>query len=99
MERVYYAGSFGKGTMIRESYDLDLVIYWSQNAQFTLKNIYPGVGNALKKHWIYVNSTNVGWELQFKGSRVGKRRTRMNRLRVCLTNRLTSKVIEGNLIL
>jgi pantothenate kinase len=55
VERVYYAGSFGKGTTIRESYGLDLVIYWSQKAQFTLKNIYAGVGNALKKHWTYVN--------------------------------------------
>jgi hypothetical protein len=67
LERVYYAGSFGKRTMIRDRYDLDLVIYWPQNCQFTLKNIHNGVGNVLKKHWTHVTPTNVGWELPFEG--------------------------------
>lgn len=67
VERVYYAGSFGKNTMIRSQYDLDLVVYWGSNCVFTLQNIYNSVGNVLRKNWTHVNSKTVAWELPFQG--------------------------------
>lgn len=65
--RFYYAGSFGKKTMIRESFDLDIVIYWPYDCGYTLKDIYNTVGNVLKKHWKYPNPKTVSWALQFQG--------------------------------
>lgn len=67
VERVYYAGSFGKKTMIREQYDLDIVVYWASNCGFTLEAIYNGVGKMLAKHWKVVNPKTVAWELPFEG--------------------------------
>ncbi len=64
--RFYYGGSYGKMTIIREKYDLDIVIYWPQTTQYTIKGIYDGVGNQLKKKW-NVNSKNVSWEIPFQG--------------------------------
>lgn len=67
VERVYYAGSFGKKTMIRETYDLDIVIYWANDCGFTLQAIYDGVGQVLQKHWKCVNKKTVAWEVPFQG--------------------------------
>ncbi len=67
VERVYYAGSFGKKTMIREIYDLDIVIYWANDCGFTLQGLYDGVGKVLQKHWKFVNKKTVAWELPFQG--------------------------------
>src|SRR5687767_9753224 len=57
--RVYYAGSFGKKTMIREQYDLDIVVYWDNDCGYTLKDIFNGVGNVLRKSWKLVNRKSV----------------------------------------
>ena len=65
--RFYYGGSFAKKTMIRDSFDLDIVIYWPHDCGYSLKDIYNAVGNVLKKHWKYVNSKTVSWELPFDG--------------------------------
>jgi hypothetical protein len=65
--RFYYAGSYGKKTIIRERYDLDIVIYWPQTTQYTIKGIYDGVGTQLKTEWQYVNSKTVSWEIPFQG--------------------------------
>lgn len=65
--RVYYAGSFGKKTMIRERYDLDIVVYWDKDCGYTLKDIFNGVGNVLRKNWTLVNRKTVAWELPFPG--------------------------------
>jgi hypothetical protein len=64
--RFYYAGSYGKNTMIRQRYDLDLVIYWPHTCTYTIRDIYDAVGIALRKHW-RVNSKTVCWELPFEG--------------------------------
>jgi hypothetical protein len=64
--RVYYAGSFGKKTMIREQYDLDIVVYWDKDCGYTLKEIFNGVGNVLRQHWTLVNRKTVAWELPFQ---------------------------------
>jgi hypothetical protein len=63
--RFYYGGSFGKRTMIKARYDLDLVIYWPHTATYTIKDIYNAVGNVLKRNWSVVNSKTVAWELPF----------------------------------
>jgi hypothetical protein len=65
--RFYYAGSYGKQTMIRARYDLDLVIYWPHTATYTIKGIYDAVGQVLQKEWQVVNSKTVCWELPFDG--------------------------------
>ena len=65
--RFYYAGSYGKKTMIRTRYDLDIVIYWPSSVNYTLKDIYDAVGTTLKKHWTYVNPKMVSWEVPFQG--------------------------------
>ena len=65
--RFYYAGSFGKKTIIRQRYDLDIVMYWPNTAKYTIEGIYNGVGAVLKKHWRYVSEKTVSWELSFDG--------------------------------
>jgi hypothetical protein len=65
--RFYYGGSFGKRTMIKARYDLDLVMYWPHTATYSIKDIYDAVGETLRKHWTSVNSKTVAWELPFQG--------------------------------
>jgi hypothetical protein len=57
--RFYYGGSFGKRTMIRARYDMDLVVYWPHTSTTTIRDLYNSVGNTLKRHWKYVNSKTV----------------------------------------
>src|SRR3954447_10757641 len=63
--RFYYGGSFGKHTMIKARYDLDLVMYWPHTATYAIQDIYKAVGDVLRKHWKFVNSKTVAWELPF----------------------------------
>lgn len=63
--RFYYAGSFGKKTIIRQRYDLDIVMYWPYSVNYTLKDIYSAVGEVLGRNWDFVNSKTVSWELPF----------------------------------
>lgn len=65
--RFYYAGSYGKKTIIREKYDLDIVIYWPKDSQYAIKDIYDAVGKQLKTKWQSVNSKTVCWEIPFDG--------------------------------
>ena len=65
--RFYYAGSYGKKTIIREHYDLDIVAYWPHDCGYTLKDIYNAVGAELKKVWATVNPKTVSWEIPFQG--------------------------------
>jgi hypothetical protein len=65
--RFYYGGSFGKRTMIKARYDLDLVMYWPHTATYSIKGIYDAVGEILKKHWTVVKTKTVAWELAFDG--------------------------------
>jgi hypothetical protein len=65
--RFYYAGSYAKGTLIRESFDLDIVAYWPSTATYSLNGIYDAVGRQLKQSWRYVNPKTVSWEVPFEG--------------------------------
>jgi hypothetical protein len=62
--RFYYAGSYGKKTVIREKYDLDIVMYWSCDCGYTLSDIYNAVGSELQKEWI-AHPKTVAWTLPF----------------------------------
>jgi hypothetical protein len=65
--RFYYGGSYGKRTMIKARYDLDLVMYWPYGTSYAIRDIYDAVGQVLRRHWAYVNSKTVAWELPFQG--------------------------------
>lgn len=64
-KRVLYGGSFGKKTMIRAKYDLDVVVYWNHRSPWTIQNIYLATGEVLKRNWENVKPKNVGWEISF----------------------------------
>jgi hypothetical protein len=59
--RFYYAASYGKLTIIRQRYDLDIVMYWPSDVTYTIKGIYDAVGNVLKNNWKVVNSKTASW--------------------------------------
>lgn len=65
--KTYYGGSYKKKTMIKASYDLDIILYWAPDAPYTLQNLYKRVGSVLQKNWKCVKSKRVGWELPFEG--------------------------------
>jgi hypothetical protein len=64
--RFYYAGSYGKNTMIRENYDLDIIMYWPSNTTYNIKGIYDAVGEQLKKEFTKVVPKTVCWEIPFQ---------------------------------
>lgn len=49
---IKYAGSYAKGTMIREKYDLDIVCYFPSDDERSLKEIYEDVLNHLQKKYL-----------------------------------------------
>ena len=60
--RKYYGGSYAKGTMIKGSYDLDIVIYFAKNNPHSVKQLAEFVEAILsKKHRI----TRMGVASQF----------------------------------
>lgn len=59
---IRYGGSKAKGTLIRESYDLDIVCYFpngEDGAGATLKEIFENVGQALAKHYAVSPKTSA----------------------------------------
>jgi len=59
---IRYGGSKAKGTLIRQSYDLDIVFYvpnGNNAAGETLKDIFGNVKNALAKHYIVEPKTSA----------------------------------------
>jgi hypothetical protein len=48
---IKYAGSYRKGTMIRENYDLDIVAYFPSTDERTLKEIHDDVLSRLKEKY------------------------------------------------
>jgi len=49
---IKYAGSKAKGTMIRESYDLDIVCYLPEDEERTLKEIYQDTKAILSENYV-----------------------------------------------
>lgn len=65
--RIYYGGSYGKHTMIREAFDLDLVVYFPHTDQRSLANIFGAVHEALVAGKYIVHPQTVALRLPFKG--------------------------------
>jgi hypothetical protein len=65
--RFYYAGSYGKKTIIKESFDLDVVAYWPEDCGYTLKDIFNAVGTVLQKQWKSAKPKTVAWTISFQG--------------------------------
>ena len=63
--RFYYAGSYGKNTIIKARYDLDIVVYWPNDVNYTIEGIYTAVGEQLRSEFRFVNSKTVCWEVPF----------------------------------
>ncbi|HYT45268.1 MAG TPA: nucleotidyltransferase [Methylomirabilota bacterium] len=64
--RFYYAGSYGKKTMIKEAYDLDIVMYFSSNTNSTVKEIYNSVVQTLRNNGYIVQPKTVAIRLPYK---------------------------------
>jgi len=62
--KVYYAGSYGKDTMIRAAYDLDIVIYFPSGTT-TLKEIYWSAFNTLQNSGYIVKQKDVAIRLPY----------------------------------
>ena len=65
--RVYYAGSYGKNTMIKEAFDLDIVLYFPYIETASLANIYTSVWRTLEFHKYVVKPKTVALRLLYKG--------------------------------
>ena len=65
--RFYYAGSYGKKTMIADSFDLDVVAYWPVGCPSTLKDIFEAVGPVLQQKWKSASPKTVAWTISFQG--------------------------------
>jgi hypothetical protein len=64
---IRYGGSRAKGTLIKDSYDLDLICYFERDddeAGGTLKDIYNNVRDELAKHYLVEPKTSA---LRIKG--------------------------------
>jgi hypothetical protein len=65
--RFYYAGSYGKRTMIRASFDLDIVIYFPPTERMSLRDIYCSVYETLSMAGYKINPKTVSLQLPYEG--------------------------------
>lgn len=65
---LFNSGSYAKGTMIQASYDLDIVLYWAYNFQYSPRNLYIEIGRLLQSNSRHPKSKKVGWEIPFPGN-------------------------------
>lgn len=65
--RIYYGGSFGKDTMIRASYDLDIIVYFPHTNATPVRDLYAGVYNTLKNSGLIVQPKTVAIRLPYEG--------------------------------
>lgn len=65
--RIYYAGSYGKKTLIKENYDLDILIYFPPETSASLKEIYFSVLNTLTASNYIAQKKNVALRLPYQG--------------------------------
>ncbi|MGH2532379.1 MAG: SMODS domain-containing nucleotidyltransferase [Thermomicrobiales bacterium] len=64
--RIYYAGSYGKNTMLDVYHDLDIVVYYPSSTTKTLKDIYWEVHNTLNGAYV-VRQKDVAIRLPYEG--------------------------------
>ena len=65
--KAYYGGSYAKNTMIKASYDLDIVLYWPSDSPYSLESLYRAAEGVLNRNWRTVRKKKVGLELPFEG--------------------------------
>jgi hypothetical protein len=65
--RFYFAGSYAKGTMLREAFDLDVVVYWPPTERSTLKSIFTATHGALLQAKYIVHPKTVALRLPYDG--------------------------------
>lgn len=65
---IKYAGSYEKGTMIRDCYDLDIVCYFPNTDTRTLKEIRDNVSTHLNKKYIMQDKASAERILSLKGA-------------------------------
>ena len=63
---IKYAGSYEKGTMIQESYDLDIVCYFPSTDLRTLKEIHDDVVDRLKERYVVEEKASAARILNLK---------------------------------
>ena len=64
--RIYYGGSYGKDTMIRASYDLDIIVYFPHTDTTSLRDLYGGVYHTLKSSGLIVQPKTVAIRLPYQ---------------------------------
>jgi hypothetical protein len=65
--RFYYGGSYGKNTLIRESFDLDIVMYFPSTETRSSKSLYYSVFKSLQDAKYVVRAQNVALRLPYDG--------------------------------
>jgi|SRR6185437_7591607 len=65
--RFYYGGSYAKGTMIRECFDLDIVVYHPAGSSRTMADLFNSTGTALQQAGYIVRPKTVAWHLPYDG--------------------------------
>jgi hypothetical protein len=65
--RFYYGGSYGKDTMIREAYDLDIVLYFPHTEGRSLRELFAATNSALVAARYVVQPKTVALRLPYQG--------------------------------
>jgi hypothetical protein len=65
--RVYYGGSYGKDTMVREAYDLDVVLYFPHTEARSLRDLFVATNSALVAARYTVHPRTVALRLPYQG--------------------------------
>ncbi len=65
--RFYYGGSYGKNTLIRAAYDLDIVMYFPSTDYRSLGDLFRAVHQSLIKANYTVTAKNVALRLPYDG--------------------------------
>jgi hypothetical protein len=65
--RFYYGGSYGKDTLIKAAFDLDIIMYFPSTDNRSLRDIFNSVHQSLLKAKYIVNPKNVALRLPYDG--------------------------------
>jgi hypothetical protein len=65
--RFYCGGSYGKGTMVRAAYDLDIVMYFPPTQREPMRDIFNHVNGTLRQHGYIVQPRTVALRLPYEG--------------------------------
>ena len=65
--RFYYGGSYAKQTMIRERFDLDVVVYYPPGDSRSLAELFKSTGSALERAGYVITPKTVAWHLPYNG--------------------------------